>query len=97
MVVSLCNRPFFPYSRVIHKVRKTQHQYPEFGHKQGEINKKKKKRPAKKYIRKKDRVKLRKVSPCLSFFLSASTAATNIFIAPTCTATIIPLEPCEEF
>ncbi len=34
------------------------------------------------------------VSPCLCFFLSASTAATQIFTAPTCTATIIPLEPC---
>ncbi len=33
------------------------------------------------------------VSPCLSFFLSASTAATYIFIAPTCTTTIIHLEP----
>jgi hypothetical protein len=33
------------------------------------------------------------VSPCLSFFLSASTAATNIFIAPTCTNTIITLDP----
>ncbi len=35
-----------------------------------------------------------RVSPCLSFFVSASTAATYIFSAPTCTATIIPLEPC---
>jgi hypothetical protein len=33
-------------NRVIHKVRKTQHQNPEFGHTQGEI----KKKPAKKYI-----------------------------------------------
>jgi hypothetical protein len=33
------------------------------------------------------------VSPCLSFFFSASTAATNIFIAPTCTNTIITLDP----
>jgi hypothetical protein len=34
------------------------------------------------------------VSSCLSFILSASTAATNIFTAPTCTTTIITLEPC---
>jgi hypothetical protein len=27
------------YNRVIHKVRKTQHQNPEFGHTQGEIQK----------------------------------------------------------
>jgi len=30
----------------IHKLRKRQHQYPEFGHTQGEI----KKKPAKKYV-----------------------------------------------
>jgi hypothetical protein len=30
----------------------------------------------------------------LFFFLSASTAATYIFTAPTCTTTIISLEPC---
>jgi hypothetical protein len=30
----------------------------------------------------------------LSFFLSTSTAATYIFTAPTCTTTIITLEPC---
>jgi hypothetical protein len=34
------------------------------------------------------------VSSCLSFFLSASTAATYIFTALSCTTTIIPLEPC---
>jgi hypothetical protein len=34
------------------------------------------------------------VSACLSFFLSASTAATYIFTAPNCTTTIINLEPC---
>jgi hypothetical protein len=39
-------------NRVIHKVKKRQNQYPsEFGHKQGEIFKK----PAKEYIRKKER------------------------------------------
>jgi len=37
------------HTRVIHKVRKTQHQNPEFGHTRGEI-KKKKKDPAKKNI-----------------------------------------------
>jgi hypothetical protein len=35
------------HNRDIRKVRKRQHQYPEFGHTQGEI----KKKPAKKYIR----------------------------------------------
>jgi hypothetical protein len=37
------------------------------------------------------------VSSCLSFFLSASTAATYIFTAPYCTTTIIDLEPYAEF
>jgi hypothetical protein len=32
--------------------------------------------------------------PVFPFFLSASTAATYIFTAPTCTTTIIGLEPC---
>jgi hypothetical protein len=34
------------YNRDIRKVRKRQHQFPKFGHTQGEIQKK----PAKKYI-----------------------------------------------
>ncbi len=34
------------------------------------------------------------VSSPLSFFLSASIAATYIFTAPTCTTTIISLKPC---
>ncbi len=84
--------------KVIHKVRKTQQQNPEFGHTQGEI----KKKPAKKYISIQLGMKLRKpsilmvnwVSSCLSFFLSASTAATYIFTAPNCTTTIISLKPC---
>jgi hypothetical protein len=33
------------------------------------------------------------VSSCLSFSMSASTAATYIFIAPNCTTTIIGIEP----
>jgi hypothetical protein len=28
------------YNKVIHKIKKTQHQNPKFGHKQGEIKKK---------------------------------------------------------
>jgi hypothetical protein len=44
--------------RVIRKVRKTQHQNPEFGHTQGEIEKK----VAKKYISIQWGVKLRKPS-----------------------------------
>ncbi len=81
-------------NKLTSKVRKTQHHNPEFVHKQGEI----KKRPAKKYfsIKGGKGVKLRKlsifvvkwVSSCLSFFLSASTAATYIFTAPR------TLEPC---
>ncbi len=52
--------------RDIRKVRKRQHQYPEFGHTQGEN----KKKPAKKYISSQWGVKLRKpwVSSWLSFF-----------------------------
>jgi hypothetical protein len=47
------------YNRVIPKVRKTQHQNPEFGHTQGgEI----KKNPAKKYISIQRGMKLRKPS-----------------------------------
>jgi hypothetical protein len=44
--------------RVIRKVRKTQHQNPEFGHTQGEILKK----PAQKYISIQWGMKLRKPS-----------------------------------
>jgi hypothetical protein len=85
-------------NRVIPRVRKTQHQNPEFGYTQGEI----KKKTAKKYIRIWLGMKLRKqsilvvnwVSSCLSFFLSASAAATYIFTALNSTTTIISLEPC---
>jgi hypothetical protein len=65
--------------RDICKVRKRQHQYPEFGHTQGEIQKK----PAKKYISSQWVVKLRKPSILmvseshrLSFVLSTSTDST---------------------
>jgi hypothetical protein len=34
------------------------------------------------------------VSSCLSFFLSASTAAAYIFTAPNCITTLISLGPC---
>jgi len=53
------SRPVIAAIRVIHKVRKTQHQNPEFGHTQGEI---KKKKPAKKYISIQWGMKLRKPS-----------------------------------
>jgi hypothetical protein len=46
------------YNRVIRKVRKTQHQNPEFRNTQGEI----KKKPAKKYISIQGGMKLRKPS-----------------------------------
>jgi hypothetical protein len=45
-------------NRVIHKIIKTQHQNPKFGHTQGEI----KKKPAKKYISIQQGMKLRKPS-----------------------------------
>jgi hypothetical protein len=46
------------HNRDIRKVRKRQHQYPKFGHTQGEIQKK----PAKKYITIQGGMKLRKPS-----------------------------------
>jgi hypothetical protein len=52
---------FFLGIRVIGKVRKRQHQNPEFGHTQGEIIKK----PAQKYISIQQGMKLRK--PYLQF------------------------------
>jgi hypothetical protein len=51
--------------RIIPKVRKTQHQNPEFGHTQGEIPPPKKK-PAKKYISIQLGMKLRKPSILVS-------------------------------
>jgi len=94
---------YFPsQNRVIHKVNKKQHQNPKFDHTQGEIFFKK---LVKKDINIQRKMKLRKpsilvvnrVSSCLSFFLSASTAATYIFTAPNCTTPIISLEPCALF
>jgi hypothetical protein len=84
--------------RVIHKVRKTQHQNPEFGHKWVRWKKNLKKST----LAFKGRLQLSKppisvvnwVSSYLSFFLSACTAATYIFTAPTCTSNVITLEPC---
>ncbi len=98
----------FLRKRVFHsKVRKTQHQNLEFGPKSSEIkNKPVKKyisiqggerRPG--WISENHLFFCGKLSfivfwPPLSFFLSASTATTYIFIAPSCTTTIITLEPC---
>jgi hypothetical protein len=84
------------FNRVIYKVRTTRHQNSEFGHTQGEI----KKNRQKKYISIQGGMKLRKlsilvvnwVSPCLSFFMSISTAVTCMFSVPNCTSTIINLE-----
>jgi hypothetical protein len=61
-----------------------------------------KKNPEKKYISIQGGMKLRKpsilvvnrVSSCLSFFLSAPTAATYIFPARNCLTIVISLEPC---
>jgi len=93
-----CEFKILQNNRVISKVRKTQHQNPEFGHTQVKIQRK----PAEKYISIQQGMKLRNqsilvvnlVSSCLSFFLSASTAATYIFTAPKCTTIIVSLEPC---
>ncbi len=38
--------------------------------------------------------KIMDLCSCLSLFRSPSTAATYVFTAPTCTTTIIGLEPC---
>ncbi len=51
------------YNRDIRKVKKRQHQYPEFGHTQGEI----KKIPAKKYISIQGGMKLRNPSILMDF------------------------------
>ncbi len=63
-------------NRDIRKVRKRQHQYPEFGHTMGDIQKK----PAKKYITiqggGETQKTISRVLSCLSFMMSASTAAT---------------------
>jgi hypothetical protein len=58
MKMSFRNFKFSIDIRDIRKVRKRQHQYPEFGHTQGEI----KKKPAKKYISIQGGMKLRKPS-----------------------------------
>jgi hypothetical protein len=90
--------PLVSINRGIRKVRTTQHHNPEFGHTQGEI----KKNRQNKYISIQGGMKLKKlsilvvnwVSPCLSFFMSISTAVTCVFSVPNCTSTIINLELC---
>jgi len=70
-------------NRVIHKVRKTQHQNPEFGHIQGEIQK----NPAKKYISIQQGMKLGKpsilvinwVSSVFPFFWAPSSSFEIVF------------------
>jgi hypothetical protein len=86
-------------TRVIRKVRQTQHQNPEFRHTRLRF----KKDLQKSTLAFKGALKLRKpsilvvnwVSSSISFFLSASNVATYIFTALTSTTTIISLEPCE--
>ncbi len=92
------------HNRGIHKVRKRQHQYLEFGHHtQGEIQKK----PAKKYISIQGRWWgwnwgnhqyyfwwFLEFHPVFHFFPERLHCCYIDFIAPTRTATIIPLEPC---
>jgi len=73
------------YNTVIRKVRKREHQNPEFGHKQGEIQNK----PAKKYI------SIQGGSFTLYFFFPERLHCCYIiFTAPTCTGIIKPLESC---
>ncbi len=88
---------------VTRKERKTQHQNPEFGHTQGEIQQPKKKNLQNSTLafnRGKNSethssiLVVNWVSSCLSSFLSASTAVTYIFTTPNCTTTIVSLEPC---
>jgi len=101
---------YFLHKRVFHsKVRKTQHQNLEFGPKTGEIkNKPVKKYISIQGVKggggcqgefQNTPIFCGKLSFIvfwhpLSFFLSASTAATYIFTAPSCTTTTITLEPC---
>jgi hypothetical protein len=81
-------------------ILKTQHQNPEFGHKQDEIKKILQNNSlafnrgeTQKTIRFCGKLSFMLASPPLSSFLSTSTAATCIFTSPICTATIITLEP----
>jgi hypothetical protein len=53
------SKEYNEHIRVFHKVRTTQHQYPEFGPKPGES----KKNPAKQYISLQGGVKLRNAPP----------------------------------
>jgi hypothetical protein len=65
----LANKKHSRDIRVISKVRKTQHQNPEFGHTQGEIQQK----PGKKYISIQQGMKLKKTinfGDKLSFIMS---------------------------
>ncbi len=76
-------------NKVISKVRKTQHQNPEFGHTLGEIQN----QHSKLYVSVQGALKLRKpsiygineVSSCLPFIWKASTPATCILTPLTCT------------
>jgi len=99
---------FFTQKSFPSKVRKTQHQNLEFGPKSGEIKNKPVKKYISIQVVKwrwgqgefqNTTIFCGKLSfivfwPPLSFFLSASTAATYIFTAPSCTTIIITLEPC---
>jgi len=77
----------FPDNRDIHKVRKRQHQYPEFGDTQGETRKK----PAKNYISIQGRGETHKT--ILSFTLSSLFPERLHCCYIDFSATIISLEP----
>jgi hypothetical protein len=81
--------------RVIREVRKTQHQNPELVINRVRLRINLQKSTFKGVKPKKPSIfVINWVSSCLSFFLSAFTAATYIFTAPTCTTPIITLEHC---
>ncbi len=79
-------------NRVIHKGRKIQHRTRTPGHTWWASIKPFKKKVAFKVGWIAENHRFLWYSSCLSLFLSASTAATYIFTAPTCTTTIIGLE-----
>jgi hypothetical protein len=81
------------YIRVVRKVRKTLHEYSEFGPNRVKFQKNLQKGPLGRSNSEMHhflcQIEFHPVLTRLSFFVRASTAATYIFTAPTCTITII--------
>jgi hypothetical protein len=80
--------------RVIHKGRKIQHQYPDSWSYTVSFNNNLKKKVPFKVGWSAENHRFLWFLSCILLFLSASTAATYVSTAPTCTTTIIGLEPC---